>query len=96
MILAVGYQVRGVRGTQFRKWATEVLSEYLTKGFALDDQRPKNDGVDTHFDELFERIREITDFRASILPQNLRRHCCYQCEGVRCFVCEALIQKEFH
>lgn len=59
MILAVGYRVRGVRGTQFRKWATEVLSEYLTKGFALDDQRLKNDGVDTHFDELLERIREI-------------------------------------
>ena len=59
MILAVGYRVRGPRGTQFRKWATEVLSEYLTKGFAMDDQRLKNDGADTHFDELLERIREI-------------------------------------
>lgn len=59
MILAVGYRVRGPRGTQFRKWATEVLQEYLLKGFALDDQRLKNDGVDTHFDELLERIREI-------------------------------------
>lgn len=59
MILAVGYRVRGPRGAQFRKWATEVLREYLTKGFALDDQRLKNDGVDTHFDELLERIREI-------------------------------------
>lgn len=59
MILAIGYRVRGVRGAQFRKWATEVLHEYLTKGFALDDQRLKNDGVDTHFDELLERIREI-------------------------------------
>lgn len=59
MILAVGYRVRGPRGTQFRKWATEVLREYLIKGFALDDQRLKNDGADTHFDELLERIREI-------------------------------------
>lgn len=59
MILAVGYRVRGPRGAQFRKWATEVLREYLAKGFALDDQRLKNDGVDTHFDELLERIREI-------------------------------------
>lgn len=59
MILAVGYRVRGQRGTQFRKWATEVLREYLLKGFAMDDQRLKNDGADTHFDELLERIREI-------------------------------------
>ena len=59
MILAVGYRVRGQRGIQFRKWATEVLREYLLKGFAMDDQRLKNDGVDTHFDELLERIREI-------------------------------------
>lgn len=58
-ILAVGYRVRGPRGAQFRKWATEVLTEYLIKGFAMDDQRLKNDGVDTHFDELLERIREI-------------------------------------
>lgn len=59
MILAVGYRVRGPRGAQFRKWATDVLREYLLKGFALDDQRLKNDGVDTHFDELLERIRDI-------------------------------------
>lgn len=59
MILAVGYRVRGQRGIQFRKWATEVLREYLLKGFAMDDQRLKNDGADTHFDELLERIREI-------------------------------------
>lgn len=59
MILAVGYRVRGQRGIQFRKWATEVLREYLIKGFAMDDQRLKNDGIDTHFDELLERIREI-------------------------------------
>lgn len=58
-ILAVGYRVRGTRGTQFRKWATTILRDYLRKGFALDDQRLKNDGVDTHFDELLERIREI-------------------------------------
>ena len=58
-ILAVGYRVRGPRGTQFRKWATEVLREYLIKGFTMDDQRLKNEGADTHFDELLERIRDI-------------------------------------
>jgi hypothetical protein len=40
-ILAVGYRVRSVRGTQFRRWATERLSQYLVKGFVLDDQRLK-------------------------------------------------------
>ncbi|MDK8824417.1 RhuM family protein [Corynebacterium coyleae] len=59
MIIAVGYRVRGPRGSQFRTWATQVLREYLVKGFALDDQRLKNDNHDTYFDELLERIREI-------------------------------------
>jgi hypothetical protein len=63
-ILAVGYRVRSVRGTQFRRWATERLSEYLLKGFTLDDERLKNppvagSGVPDRFDELLERIRDI-------------------------------------
>ena len=43
-ILAVGYRVRNARGTQFRQWATERLSEYLVKGFTMDDERLKNPG----------------------------------------------------
>lgn len=39
MIIAAGYRVRGVRGTQFRQWATRHLSEYLVKGFVIDDER---------------------------------------------------------
>ncbi|MFA4825965.1 MAG: virulence RhuM family protein [Methanoregula sp.] len=61
MILAIGYRVRSHRGTQFRRWATERLSEYLIKGFVLDDERlreGKNIGAD-YFDELLERIRDI-------------------------------------
>ena len=63
-ILAVGYRVRSERGTQFRRWATERLSEYLVKGFTLDDLRLKNPpvagaGVPDYFDELLERIRDI-------------------------------------
>lgn len=42
MILAIGYRVRGVRGVQFRQWATLHLSEYLVKGFTMDDERLKN------------------------------------------------------
>lgn len=60
MILAIGYRVRGVRGVQFRKWATEHLSEYLVKGFTIDDERLKNpDGRPDYFDELLLRIRDI-------------------------------------
>lgn len=61
VILAVGYRVRSHRGTQFRKWATERLSEYLVKGFTMDDERlkeGKNIGSD-YFEELLERIRDI-------------------------------------
>ena len=63
-ILAVGYRVRSSRGTQFRRWATERLREYLVKGFTLDDERLKNppvagSGVPDRFDELLERIRDI-------------------------------------
>jgi len=60
IILAVGYRVRSPRGTQFRRWATERLREYLVKGFALDDDRLKGrDRLADYFDELLERIREI-------------------------------------
>lgn len=63
-ILAIGYRVRSERGTQFRRWATERLREYLVKGFTMDDERLKNppvdgSGVPDYFDELLERIRDI-------------------------------------
>lgn len=61
MILAVGYRVRSLRGTQFRQWATARLSELLVKGFTLDDERIKAGrtlGKD-YFDELLDRIRDI-------------------------------------
>lgn len=61
-ILAVGYRVRSPRGVQFRQWATGVLSEYLVKGFAMNDPRlrnPPGPGVPDYFDELLARIRDI-------------------------------------
>ena len=61
-ILAVGFRVRSHRGTQFRQWATARLSEYLVKGFTMDDERLKSTpgpGRRDYFDELLERIREI-------------------------------------
>lgn len=59
MILAVGYRVRSLRGTQFRQWATTHLREYLVKGFVMDDERLKEPGGWDYFDELLERIRDI-------------------------------------
>jgi hypothetical protein len=64
VILAVGYRARSARGTQFRQWATAHLSEYLLKGFVLDDDRLKNPPVGDsvlpdRFGELLERIRDI-------------------------------------
>lgn len=59
-ILAVGYRVRSPRGVQFRRWASTVLKEYLTKGFVMDDERLKNpDGRPDYFDEMLVRIRDI-------------------------------------
>ena len=61
MILAVGYRVRSNVGIHFRKWATGILTEYMKKGFVLNDERlknPKEFGAD-YFDELLERIRDI-------------------------------------
>ena len=64
VILAVGYRVRSVRGTQFRQWATQTLEQYLIKGFVMDDERLKNPPVGRsvvpdYFDEMLERIRDI-------------------------------------
>ena len=59
MIISVGYRVNSYRGVQFRIWATQVLKEYLIKGFALNDELLKNAGKGNYFDELLARIRDI-------------------------------------
>ena len=58
MILAVGFRVRSSRGMQFRRWAAEAVSQYLVKGFVMDDERLKNPDTD-YFEELLARIRDI-------------------------------------
>jgi hypothetical protein len=61
-IIAVGYKVNSERAVQFRKWATTIIQEYTIKGFAMDDERLKNDGSilgKKYFEEQLERIREI-------------------------------------
>ena len=59
MIISVGYRVNSHRGVQFRIWATQVLKEYLVKGFALNDDLLKRAGGGNYFDELLARIRDI-------------------------------------
>ena len=59
VIISVGYRVKSKRGTQFRIWATNILKEYMRKGFVLDDERLKNLGGGDYFKELLERIRDI-------------------------------------
>lgn len=59
MIIAIGYRVRSNIGTNFRKWATETLKEYMTKGFALNDTILKEAGGGRYFKELLARIRDI-------------------------------------
>lgn len=59
VIISVGYRVNSIRGTQFRIWATQRLREYIIKGFAIDDERLKQNGGGNYFDELLARIRDI-------------------------------------
>lgn len=59
VIISVGYRVKSLRGTQFRRWATAQLREFLVKGFLLNDDRFKENGGDRHFEELLQRIRDI-------------------------------------
>ncbi len=59
VIISVGYRVKSHRGTQFRIWATQLLREYLIKGFAMDDERLKQAGGGDYFEELLARIRDI-------------------------------------
>lgn len=60
VIISVGYRVKSHRGTQFRIWATQLIKEFLVKGFALNDEKLKETGhTNQYFDELLDRIRDI-------------------------------------
>ncbi len=59
-IIALGYRVNSIRATQFRKWATERLREYIVKGFTIDDERLEQGGARArYFEELLQRVRNI-------------------------------------
>ncbi len=59
MIISLGYRVKSLIATQFRRWATERLKEYMIKGFTMDDERLKNLGGGNYWKELLDRIRDI-------------------------------------
>ena len=59
VIISVGYRVKSILGTRFRQWATERLTEYIVKGFTMDDERLKNLGGGGYWKELLDRIRDI-------------------------------------
>lgn len=59
LIIAVGYRVKSIRGTQFRIWANKLIKEYLIKGYNLNSERFKNNGGGAYFEELLEKIRDI-------------------------------------
>lgn len=72
MIISVGYRVNSHRGVQFRQWATQVLKEYMIKGFVLNDDLLKNAGQGNYFDELLARIPQ---FREGVLSQGAGNIC---------------------
>lgn len=59
MIISLGYRIRSVIATHFRRWATERLKEYIIKGFTMDDERLKGNGGGAYWRELLDRIRDI-------------------------------------
>lgn len=59
MIISLGYRIRSVIATHFRRWATERLKEYIIKGFTIDDERLKGNGGGAYWRELLDRIRDI-------------------------------------
>lgn len=71
LVLAVGYRVRGVRGTQFRQWATAQLKEYLQKGFKLNVKALKANGGGSYWKELLAQIRDIRSSEKMLYRQVL-------------------------
>ena len=71
VIISVGYRVKSLRGTQFRRWALDVLREYLIKGFAMNDDLLKKAGGGNYWHELLTRIRDIRSSEKMIYRQVL-------------------------
>lgn len=103
MIIAVGYRVNSLKATKFRQWATKILSEYIKKGFAMDDERLKQGtavfGKD-YFRELLERVRSIRTSERRIWQQitDIYAECStdYDKDSPTTHDFYAMIQNRFH
>lgn len=71
MIISLGYRVKSIIATNFRRWATERLKEYMIKGFTMDDDRLKGYGGGNYWKELPDRIRDIRSFEKVLYRQVL-------------------------
>ena len=71
VIISVGYRVKSQRGVQFRIWATNILKEYMRKGFALDDERLQGNAGGNYWKELLDRIRDIRSSEKMLYRQVL-------------------------
>lgn len=71
MIISLGYRIKSIIATQFRKWATDLLKEYLKKGYVLDDKRLKELGGGDYWKELLDRIKDIRSSEKIIYRQVL-------------------------
>lgn len=71
MIISLGYRIKSDIATRFRQWATERLSEYIVKGFTMDDERLKGNGGGNYWKELLDRIRDIRSSEKALYRQVL-------------------------
>lgn len=71
MIISLGYRVKSKIATNFRRWATERLKEYMIKGFTMDDERLKGNGGGNYWKELLDRIRDIRSSEKVMYRQKL-------------------------
>lgn len=71
MIISLGYRIKSIVATRFRKWATERLKEYMIKGFTMDDERLKGNGGGQYWKELLDRIRDIRSSKKVLYRQVL-------------------------
>ena len=99
MIISLGYRVKSKIATNFRKWATERLKEYIIKGFSIDDERLKNAGGGAYWKELLDRIRDIRSSEKVIYRQVLDLYATsvdYNPKSTESIAFFKMVQNKFH
>jgi len=99
VIIAVGYRVKSIRGTQFRQWTTAILHEYMQKGFVMNDEKLKEFGGGDYWYELLERIRDIRSSEKAIYRQVLDLYATsidYNPKQIETFEFFKIVQNKMH